>query len=148
MRHLAYYNTDELEAELRAIGVHFNHATSDYEKKKLIEDWWKDGMNNFGETQEPAAANRQRTDIYIYIYMVFNMNISMVWLVFTLFLLMRYWSWTKLTVDRMKSRLMAANQSFNSKATKKELFDLLIGLKVMERRRTGGPRNGPMSEGS
>ena len=33
MRHLGYYNTDEVEAELRALGIEFEPATSDYNKK-------------------------------------------------------------------------------------------------------------------
>jgi hypothetical protein len=32
MRHLVYYNIDELEAELRALGIQLEHATSDYGK--------------------------------------------------------------------------------------------------------------------
>ena len=30
MRHVAYNNTDKLDAELRAIGVQFDHAASDF----------------------------------------------------------------------------------------------------------------------
>ena len=135
MRHVAYYNTDELEAELRTIGVQFGPATSDYE-------WWEDNMKNFGETQDPAAAKRQRTDIYgIQHEHIHGMASAHAFPINEILEL------AKLTVDQMKSRLMFASQSFNSKAKQKELFDLLIGLKVMERRRTGGRRNDPMSEG-
>ena len=52
----------KLEAELRAIGVQFDPAATEYEKKKLIEEWWIDNMNIFCDIEQPATAKRQRTD--------------------------------------------------------------------------------------
>ena len=48
MRHLGYYNTDKPEAELRALGIEFEPATSDYNKKKFIEDWYLANKKYFG----------------------------------------------------------------------------------------------------
>ena len=124
------YTADELNAELRAIGIEFDSTTSEWTKNMMILNLWDTHRQNLGDIQQPADPKRRRHDVGgIPGKLIQRLTIESA---IPVDLIQRM---ATLTIPPINDRLRSVGAPFPANGRKAERIEFLIGTVLSEHQR-------------